>query len=74
MRASVSTRRWLERFVYREPEHRVDNLIVGAGVIGLSVGARLRSQRPSESTVIVERNAMVCQGRKLNVGGALGAD
>lgn len=51
--------RQLQRYAFRAPDQRVDNLVVGAGVIGLAVGARLREMRPDETTVVVERHGKV---------------
>lgn len=34
----------------------VDNLVIGAGVVGLSLGEKLTRERPSEVTVVVDKH------------------
>lgn len=58
----------LQRYAFRAPDHRVDNLVVGAGVIGLAIGARLREMRPNETTVVVERHGKVSRTEDISFG------
>ncbi|KAI9497846.1 FAD dependent oxidoreductase [Zychaea mexicana] len=38
------------------PDMEVDNLVIGAGVIGLAIGEKLTRERPSETTIVVDKN------------------
>lgn len=40
----------------RAPDVEVDNLIVGAGVVGLALGERLARERTSETTIVIDKN------------------
>jgi cation diffusion facilitator CzcD-associated flavoprotein CzcO len=59
MKGSLRLARQLQKYAYRPPDQRVDNLVIGAGVIGLAVGARLREARPDQTTIVVERHGQV---------------
>ncbi|KAH7100581.1 FAD dependent oxidoreductase [Auriculariales sp. MPI-PUGE-AT-0066] len=48
------------RFPFRQPDYAVDHLVIGGGIVGLAIGARL-SKRPDTSTVVVERHSIVGQ-------------
>jgi L-2-hydroxyglutarate oxidase LhgO len=37
----------------------VDNMVIGAGVVGLAIGENLTRNRPLESTFVVEKNKRV---------------
>lgn len=41
------------------PDLEIDNLVVGAGVVGLALGEKLTRERPSESTFVVEKNKRI---------------
>lgn len=59
MRASTRLAKALEVCAYRPPDYTVDNLVVGGGVIGLAVAAKLREKRPDQTTFLVERHGQV---------------
>ena len=59
MHATRSALKQLQRYALRAPDQRVDNVVIGAGVIGLAVGARFREMRPDETTLVVERHGKV---------------
>lgn len=40
----------------RAPDVEVDNLIVGAGVVGLALGEKLTRDRTSETTIVIDKN------------------
>ncbi|KAJ7591418.1 NAD dehydrogenase [Mycena floridula] len=44
------------RFSYKNPEHVVDHLVIGGGIVGLAIAARLSKKFPSQSTFVVERH------------------
>jgi len=44
------------RYKYKKPESVVDFLVVGGGVIGLSIAQRLVQRFPTRSTILVERH------------------
>ncbi|KAI0832493.1 NAD dehydrogenase [Trametes gibbosa] len=44
------------RFRFKSPEHTVDHLVIGGGVIGLAVAQRLSQRFPRKSTYLVERH------------------
>lgn len=41
------------------PDLEIDNLVVGAGVVGLALGEKLSRERPLESTFVVEKNKRI---------------
>ncbi|OBZ86214.1 hypothetical protein A0J61_05742 [Choanephora cucurbitarum] len=43
----------------RTADLELDNIVVGAGVVGLAIGERLTRERPSESTIVIEKNKRV---------------
>ncbi|KAF8529158.1 NAD dehydrogenase [Hysterangium stoloniferum] len=45
------------RYKYKPPESTVDHLIIGGGVIGLAIAARLCAVYPTKSTYLVERHS-----------------
>ncbi|KAG0738215.1 hypothetical protein G6F57_007308 [Rhizopus arrhizus] len=45
----------------RVPDLEVDNIVIGAGVVGLAIGEKLTRARPTESTFVVEKNKLVGQ-------------
>jgi len=44
------------RFKYKDPDVVVDHLIIGAGVVGLSIAQALIKRFPNKTTYIVERH------------------
>lgn len=44
------------RYPARQPELTVDHLVVGGGVVGLSIAAALSARWPEKTTYLVERN------------------
>lgn len=54
---SLKTRRWYSSL--RAPDMEVDNMVIGAGVVGLAIGENLTRNRPLESTFVVEKNKRV---------------
>ncbi|KAI0081849.1 pyridine nucleotide disulfide oxidoreductase-like protein [Panus rudis PR-1116 ss-1] len=45
------------RYRYKNPESIVDYLVIGGGVVGLSIAQRLSQQFPSKSVYLVERHS-----------------
>lgn len=43
----------------KTPDLEVDNIVIGAGVVGLAIGAKLTQTRPNESTFVVEKNKRI---------------
>ncbi|CAO3673829.1 unnamed protein product [Rhizopus stolonifer] len=43
------------------PDLEVDNIVIGAGVVGLAIGEKLTRSRPTESTFVVEKHTSVGQ-------------
>lgn len=43
-------------YVYKEPDFRVDHLVIGAGVVGLAVANALARRWPEKSTYVIERH------------------
>ncbi|KAI8345277.1 FAD dependent oxidoreductase [Choanephora cucurbitarum] len=43
----------------RTADLELDNIVVGAGVVGLAIGERLTRERPSESTIVIEKNKRI---------------
>lgn len=41
------------------PELHVDNIVIGAGVVGLAIGEKLTRERPNETTFVVEKNVRI---------------
>lgn len=41
------------------PELQVDNIVIGAGVVGLAIGEKLTRERPHETTFVVEKNVRI---------------
>ena len=41
---------------YKQPELAIDHLVIGAGVVGLSIAAALARRWPDKTTYLVERN------------------
>jgi cation diffusion facilitator CzcD-associated flavoprotein CzcO len=46
-------------YTTKAPELQVDNIVIGAGVVGLAIGEKLTRERPHESTFVVEKNKRV---------------
>ncbi|KAN0064192.1 hypothetical protein ACQY0O_003359 [Thecaphora frezii] len=44
------------KYPYKEPELSVDHLVIGGGVVGLSIAAALAKRWPDKSTYLVERH------------------
>ncbi|KAF9451751.1 FAD dependent oxidoreductase [Macrolepiota fuliginosa MF-IS2] len=44
------------KFKYKPPEHVVDYLVIGGGVVGLAIAQRLSQRFPAKSTCLVERH------------------
>ncbi|KAI7892997.1 FAD dependent oxidoreductase [Mucor mucedo] len=56
--------RWLKPAIrrfssLRTPDLHVDNIVIGAGVVGLAIGEKLTRSLPKESTIVVEKNKRV---------------
>jgi len=49
------------RYGFREPSVSVDHLVVGGGVVGLAIAAKLVKMYPNRSTVVVERHSKAGQ-------------
>ncbi|KAH8106146.1 NAD dehydrogenase [Cristinia sonorae] len=49
------------QYGYKKPDSIVDFLVVGGGVIGLSIAQRLAKRFPSRSTIVVERHGKAGQ-------------
>lgn len=49
------------RYAYRAPEFQVDHLVVGGGVVGLSIALALAQRWPDKSTYVIERHAQFGQ-------------
>lgn len=43
----------------RTPDLQVDNIVIGAGVVGLALGEKLTRSLPNESTIVIEKNKRV---------------
>ncbi|KAI8373315.1 FAD dependent oxidoreductase [Blakeslea trispora] len=43
----------------RTADLEVDNIVVGAGVVGLAIGEKLTRERPFESTIVIEKNKRI---------------
>jgi 2-hydroxyglutarate dehydrogenase len=43
----------------KTPDLEVDNVVIGAGVVGLAIGEKLTRSRPTESTFVVEKNKRI---------------
>lgn len=43
----------------KTPDLQVDNIVIGAGVVGLAIGEKLTRSLPKESTIVVEKNKRV---------------
>jgi hypothetical protein len=54
--AAAMTSALRRRYPFRAPELSIDNLVIGAGVVGLAVARRL-AKFDGKSTFLVERNA-----------------
>lgn len=57
----ASTLTFQSKAFYRTkaPELQVDNIVIGAGVVGLAIGEKLTRERPQESTFVVEKNKRI---------------
>ncbi|KAI8145795.1 FAD dependent oxidoreductase [Fennellomyces sp. T-0311] len=40
----------------KTPDMEIDNLVIGAGVVGLAIGEKLTRERPSETTIVIDKN------------------
>ncbi|KAI7853414.1 FAD dependent oxidoreductase [Circinella umbellata] len=40
----------------KKPDMEVDNIVIGAGVVGLAIGEKLTRERSSETTIIIDKN------------------
>ncbi|KAI9311882.1 NAD dehydrogenase [Dichotomocladium elegans] len=55
--APKKLRRQQRRFsVMNSPDVEVDNLIIGAGVVGLAIGEKITRERPAETTIVIDKN------------------
>ncbi|KAI8372907.1 FAD dependent oxidoreductase [Radiomyces spectabilis] len=43
----------------KTPDLEIDNLVVGAGVVGLAIGEKLTATRPSETTIVIDKNKRI---------------
>ncbi|KAI8639200.1 FAD dependent oxidoreductase [Parasitella parasitica] len=50
---------WRAFSTIRTPELEVDNIVIGAGVVGLAIGEKLTRERPNETTFVVEKNVRI---------------
>ena len=48
------------------PDLELDNLVIGAGVVGLALGEKLVRERPSETTFVVEKNKRIGEETRLD--------
>lgn len=48
-----------QRYPFRAPTASVDHLVVGGGVLGLSIGAGLVNTAGARTTFVVERRGLV---------------
>lgn len=40
----------------RTADVQVDNLVIGAGIVGLAVAEKLTRERPTEATIVIDKN------------------
>ncbi|GAN06687.1 L-2-hydroxyglutarate dehydrogenase, mitochondrial precursor [Mucor ambiguus] len=50
---------WRAFSTTKAPEIQVDNIVIGAGVVGLAIGEKLTRERPNETTFVVEKNVRI---------------
>ncbi|KAI7901539.1 FAD dependent oxidoreductase [Cokeromyces recurvatus] len=43
----------------RLPDVEVDNIVIGAGVVGLAIGEKLTRERPNEMTFVIDKNKRI---------------
>lgn len=49
------------------PDLEMDNIVIGAGVVGLAIGEKLTRERPNESTFVVEKNKRIGEETRYNI-------
>ncbi|XP_006460122.1 hypothetical protein AGABI2DRAFT_202848 [Agaricus bisporus var. bisporus H97] len=45
------------KYVFKPPQHAIDYLVIGGGVVGLAIAQRLSQRLPTKTTFLVERHA-----------------
>ena len=45
----------------------VDNIVIGAGVVGLAIGEKLTTKRSSETTIIIDKNKRCGEETRYNI-------
>ncbi|CAD6886358.1 unnamed protein product [Tilletia controversa] len=44
-------------YCYRAPDAQIDHVVIGGGIVGLSIAAALSQRWPEKTTVLIERNS-----------------
>ena len=51
----------------KTPDMEVDNIVIGAGVVGLAIGEKLTIERSSETTIIIDKNKRCGEETRYNI-------
>lgn len=57
---------WRAFSTAKTPELEVDNIVIGAGVVGLAIGEKLTRERPHETTFVVDKNVRIGEETRYN--------